>query len=113
MTSRPPISARCVAERLANPETTLLEALPQRHWSAGHIPGAKRVNVESAATDAIEAGVSKRSPVLVYCTGPTCSNSQQAADALIAAGFEKVAVFEGGKEAWLAAGYSLEVPDDR
>jgi rhodanese-related sulfurtransferase len=50
----------------------------------------------------------KHAPVVVYCASATCKNSHQAAEALIAIGYEDVHVYVEGKADWKAAGLPLE-----
>ncbi len=89
---------------------TFIEALPEACFRAGHLPGAVR-GVASELRDEVErVGLERETPVVVYCSGPSCSNSRHAAEALDALGFVDVRVFEGGKQAWTEAGLALEVP---
>jgi len=45
---------------------------------------------------------------VVYCASATCQNSHIAARVLDQMGYANVAVFDGGKQAWVEAGLKLE-----
>jgi rhodanese-related sulfurtransferase len=90
----------------------LLEALPLAHYRQGHLPGAlhlPHLEVRDRARSLIPR---IDCPVVIYCASPSCANSRQAADALVALGYTDVAVFEAGKEGWQSAGRSLVNGDD-
>ena len=107
--SIPTFTLQEVLGRLSQGEVTLLEALPVQHFEQGHLPGASRIDVDDAVVGVQALGLKLDKPIIVYCTGPDCSNSRKAAQALASAGYGEVAVFAGGKEAWLTAGKTLEV----
>lgn len=46
--------------------------------------------------------------IVVYCSGPACPQSRAAAERLATLGFTDVRAFEGGLEAWKAAGHAVE-----
>jgi rhodanese-related sulfurtransferase len=90
------------------PDVTLLEALPEKYFADGHLPGARRIDVLSAVADAARVVADKAALIVVYCASVTCQNSHQAAGALERAGYSNVRVFADGKAAWLEAGLPLE-----
>jgi rhodanese-related sulfurtransferase len=88
---------------------TLVEALPEPHYARGHLPGAVVLPLDGLANNAARVLPEKRAAIVVYCSGPTCANSDTAGRALRALGYEHVRVFKGGKAEWTEAGHSLEV----
>ena len=86
----------------------LLEALPEKYYAAGHLPGALHFphdRVDALAPDLIPG---KDQPVVVYCASDTCKNSHLAAAALEVLGYTRVHVYPGGKKDWEAGGLSLQ-----
>jgi rhodanese-related sulfurtransferase len=88
--------------------TILVEALPERYYDDAHLPGAVRIDHERVAEQAPGLLPDSDAFIVVYCAGPTCRNSHQAAAALASLGYGEVHVFPGGKEAWEAAGLAFE-----
>lgn len=85
------------------------EALPQRYFDGGHLPGAVHL-----PHDQIEALAPSRLPdrnarIVVYCANLQCQNSHHAALRLMALGYRDVAVYAGGKQDWTDHGLELEV----
>jgi rhodanese-related sulfurtransferase len=86
----------------------LAEVLPAPYYESGHLPGAVHLPLEGLEKRAAEVIPHKESAVVLYCSGPTCSNSHQAAERLERLGYRDVKVFVGGKAAWKEAGLPLE-----
>ncbi|WP_373047357.1 rhodanese-like domain-containing protein [Vulgatibacter sp.] len=87
---------------------TLLEALPEKYYSAGHLPGARNFPHDQVATLAPKLLGDKGANVVVYCASETCENSTLAARELEALGYGSVRVYVDGKKDWEAAGFPLE-----
>lgn len=87
---------------------TLLEALPARYFAEGHLPAARHCPEDRL--DAVAGSLLLDARVVVYCANPACRNSHRVAEALVARGFLDVAVFVGGKQAWVEAGLALVRP---
>jgi rhodanese-related sulfurtransferase len=87
---------------------TLVEALPEPHYHAEHLPGA--VNLPGDLTTALaEQLTPDRSRIVVtYCSGPSCARSKVAAAAFTRLGYPDVRVYDGGKADWADAGLPLE-----
>jgi rhodanese-related sulfurtransferase len=91
----------------------LLEALPANYFETEHLPGARNLPLDEIAALAPSVIPSLDSPVVTYCSGPTCQNSKIAAEKLEALGYTNVAAYEGGKEDWSEAGQAFETGSDR
>jgi rhodanese-related sulfurtransferase len=89
-------------------QVLLVEALPEQHYAAEHLPTA--VNVPGQLTAALAASIAPdvSVPVVVYCSGPACGRSKVVAEAFVALGYTDIAVFPGGKEQWAAAGLPFD-----
>lgn len=87
---------------------SLLEALPEKYYRHGHLPGARLFPHDQARELAAELLTEKGAPIVVYCASATCLNSHQAAQALTALGYTDVRVYVEGKADWQAAGLLLE-----
>lgn len=95
------------ARLAAGTPLTLIEALPARHYDAGHLPGAINLDHDEVDARAPTLLPHREAELVVYCAGPSCMNSHKAAARLVALGYRKVGVFAGGKTEWEAAGMSL------
>src|SRR4051812_9353598 len=87
----------------------LLEALPEAHFAAGHLPGAFAMPLDKIVEVAGRDATDKTRELIVYCASSTCQNSHIAAAKLEAIGYRSVRVFSGGKAEWKDAGLALEV----
>lgn len=85
----------------------LLEALPQRYYDEGHLPGAQHFPHTEVGARAKAQLPDKTLPIVVYCASETCRNSHTAAALLLNLGYESVAVYLEGKAGWLASGRAL------
>jgi rhodanese-related sulfurtransferase len=85
----------------------LLEALPQRYFDEGHLPGALHFPHTEVGARAPAQLPDKALPIVVYCASDTCRNSHTAAALLTNLGYESVSVYVEGKAGWLAAGRAL------
>ncbi|AKF10135.1 rhodanese-like domain-containing protein [Sandaracinus amylolyticus] len=86
----------------------LLEALPERYFAAGHLPGARHFPHDRAAELAASVVPEREATIVVYCASETCRNSHVAAAALTQLGYPDVRVYAGGKKDWQEAGLVLE-----
>lgn len=86
----------------------LLEALPERHYTSGHLPGARHLPHDQARALAEIVAPDKRAEIVVYCSNRACANSHIAAGVLAGLGYDNVRVFAAGKQAWQEAGFALE-----
>jgi rhodanese-related sulfurtransferase len=92
---------------LPDPRLVLLEALPERYFNDGHLPGARWFPHDRARAIAAEVAPRKDGIVVVYCASATCRNSHTAAGALVDLGYSDVRIYAGGKADWADAGLPL------
>lgn len=89
-------------------QVVLLEALPESYFEAEHLPGARNLPLDQIDALAPTLIGDKASPVVTYCSGPTCQNSKLAAARLEQLGYTEIYAYEGGKEDWIGAGLAVE-----
>ena len=87
---------------------TLVEALPEKYYRDGHLPGAKHLPHDQVRQLAPALLAHKDAAIVVYCASATCQNSHIAARVLEQLGYADVAVYAGGKQDWQEAGLALE-----
>lgn len=93
----------------ANPQLVLLEALPLRYFEQSHLPGAIPFDHTAVAAEASRKLPNRDAEIVTYCASASCQNSHQAAQALRALGYGRVAVYAGGKQDWVDAGGPVEI----
>lgn len=86
---------------------TLVEALPEPHYDAEHLPGAVNLPGELTADLAQRLAPDRSRTVVTYCSGPSCGRSKVAAAAFTRLGYPDVRVYSGGKADWADAGLPL------
>jgi rhodanese-related sulfurtransferase len=96
------------ARLAANPRLTLLEALPEKYYAAGHLPGARHLPHERVAELAPAVVPQRDAEIVVYCANSACQNSHIAAQLLIRSGYSNVSVYAAGKQDWVDAGLPTE-----
>ena len=82
--------------------------LAEDYFTGEMIAGSRRVPVDQVGRHVSATTLAKDTPIVVYCSGPSCPNSGQAAAKLVTFGFTNVRAFEGGVEAWKASGRAVE-----
>lgn len=92
----------------AGEPTVIIEALPQRHFDAGHLPGAINIPHDAVKERAASELPDRDAVIVVYCASTECRNSRIAAETLTAAGYRNVHEYIEGKKDWQEAGYPLE-----
>jgi rhodanese-related sulfurtransferase len=100
---------------LAADAVTLIEALPEPHYRAEHLPGAVNLPGDLTADLAAQLAPDRTRTVVTYCSGPSCGRSKAAAAAFTRLGYPDVRVYTGGKADWADAGQPFEgtraIPD--
>lgn len=90
---------------------TLIEALPEKYYRDGHLPGAVHLPHDQVRQLAPARLPDKDAFVVVYCANTPCQNSRIAAQTLTALGYSNVAEYVEGKQDWVEAGLPLERSD--
>ncbi|HVM10018.1 MAG TPA: rhodanese-like domain-containing protein [Acidimicrobiales bacterium] len=85
----------------------LVEALGAAYFADAHLPGAINIPVDQVDRLAPTLLPDPAADIVVYCSG-TCSNSEIAAERLVALGYQRVRVYLGGKEEWVEHGLPVE-----
>lgn len=98
------ISRERLRELLEAGEVTLVEALPEAHFEADHLPGAVNLPGELSADLAARLTPDRDRTVVTSCSGPACSRSKAAAAAFERLGYTDVRGYDGGKADWAQAG---------
>ena len=86
----------------------LVEALPEKYYRDGHLPGAIHLPHDEVRTRAGEVLPATDELIVVYCANTACQNSRVAAQTLAAMGYTNVAEYVEGKQDWIEAGLPLE-----
>jgi rhodanese-related sulfurtransferase len=92
----------------AHTPITLVEALPEKYFRDGHLPGAINLPHDQVRGRAAELLPDKQAFIVVYCASAPCQNSAIAARTLDALGYTNVAEYVEGKQDWVEAGLALE-----
>ena len=87
---------------------TVVEALPEAHYEAEHLPGAVNLPGELTAGLAAQLVPDRDRIVVTYCSGPSCSRSKTAVAAFERLGYTDVRVYDGGKADWAQAGLPFD-----
>lgn len=86
----------------------LIEALPEKYYEDGHLPGALQILPEKIKELAPQLLTDKNQLIVTYCANTTCPNSKTAAELLTGLGYTNVAEYVEGKQDWLEAGLPVE-----
>ena len=102
------ITRQQLEEEIRARRVTVVEALPERYYVDGHLPGALHLPHDRVPEQAPALLADKQAQIVVYCANVNCQNSHQAAHALTKLGYRNVAVYAEGKQDWIGAGLPLE-----
>lgn len=105
-TPRTSLSPAEVKERLDAGEIELVDCRTQDEWDAGHISGARHIELDDLLAAA--ETIARDRPVVFQCRGG--NRSAMSAEAFRIAGYEAYNM-AGGLSAWAEAGLPLE-PED-
>ncbi len=88
----------------------LVDARDPQIYLDGHLPGA--ISLPLGEVDLLlgdfSARVSYETPLIIYCNGFGCPDSFDLGVRLLAEGYQKVQVYEGGYPEWRDSGRDLE-----
>lgn len=89
-----------------------VDARNASEFAKGHLPAAVLLSPDMFAAGLPEAAMTldRGFPVVVYCTGGQCDSSKLVAIRLQQIGFTRLYIYEGGFDAWKAAGRPIDVP---
>jgi rhodanese-related sulfurtransferase len=93
----------------AGEPVVLVEALGSAYFADVHLPGARNIPPDQVDRLATSVLPDTAAVVVVYCSG-TCDNAAIVARRLTDLGYERVAVYAGGKEDWIEHGLPVERP---
>jgi rhodanese-related sulfurtransferase len=103
----PEVSTSELRRILRDRSAIVIDTRTRVQFEAGHIPGARDLDVPPGAQAAaiIELVNGRRDLALVlYCNGPHCKASRRLAEELIASGFSDVKRYQLGMAVWRALG---------
>ncbi len=86
----------------------LVEALPEKYYRDGHLPGALNLPHDEVDARAPTLLPDKSAPIVVYCASAPCKNSGLAAERLAELGYADVRDYHEGKQDWIEAGLPTE-----
>ncbi len=102
-----------MAEALHRNGAIFIDVRGKASWDAGHIPGARHLDLKTRFTETGLTSLVKRNQKLViYCAGPRCLLSSEACAKAVSWGFEQVFYFREGFPSWKASGYAVEVSSE-
>jgi rhodanese-related sulfurtransferase len=102
------VAPHWVRERHAAGDIQLIDVREPYEWDAGHLAGARHVELDRVASEA--STIDKDKPVVFYCA--VGARSGMAANAFRRAGYDAYSM-DGGITAWDAQGLPLEPADGR
>ena len=82
--------------------------LTDGYFKGEMIPGSRRVPLDTIGREVSQTQSPKSEEIIVYCGGPKCPQSLQAAQKLADLGYTNVKAYEGGLEEWKNAGNRVE-----
>jgi hydroxyacylglutathione hydrolase/adenylyltransferase/sulfurtransferase len=97
------VSEHELAPRDVTPDAQVIDVREDYEYDAGHIPGARHVDVNDL--NGVVESLDRSKPVVFYCRSG--DRSTMPAQAFRASGWDAYAI-EGGLAAWVEAGNSLE-----
>jgi rhodanese-related sulfurtransferase len=86
----------------------LAETLEWEKFENGHLPGAVHLPPDRIAEAAPKVLPDKAGEIVVYCSSPACTASEDAARELRGLGYRNVRRYVGGVQDWTQAGLPVE-----
>ena len=103
------ISRTDLADIIETGGVVVVDALPAAYYERMHLPGA--VNLVAEQVDALAAAdllPDKAAPIVTYCSGAACPDSQAVATRLETLGYTNVRKYRDGIQDWVEAGLPTE-----
>ena len=101
------MSPAAFSTAVSAPGTVLLDVRTPAEYAAGHLPGARNLDIEGPGFAAQIASLDKNATYAVYCHSGNRSGA--ALEQMAAAGFTHVYDLAGGIAAWQAMGGQMVV----
>ena len=94
---------------IATGKLVLIDARLDMAYVQGHLPGALSFPLHDFNNNlkSLEQALSKKLPVVVYCSGVSCQDSHRFARKLVVMGVKDVMVYSGGFEEWAEMGFEV------
>jgi rhodanese-related sulfurtransferase len=103
------ISTEKLQQRLEQDNSLQLwNVLTDGYFTGEMIPGSHRVPLDTIGREVSGEKSLKGEEIIVYCGGPKCPQSLQAAQKLMDLGYTNVKAYEGGLEEWKNAGNKID-----
>jgi rhodanese-related sulfurtransferase len=93
---------------IAAGSVTVVDALPRAYWAKQHLPGALNLVEDEVSERASALLPDRTAAIVVYCSNPSCTNSQAVANRLVALDYSDVRKYRDGIEDWVGAGLPTE-----
>jgi rhodanese-related sulfurtransferase len=87
---------------------TVVDALGGTYYAQQHLPGAIALTEDEVGARAATLLPDKNAPIAVYCSNPSCGNSQAVATRLEKLGYTAVRKYREGIQDWVEAGLPVE-----
>jgi len=101
------------ARRFFDEGTPFIDARPDHEYVAGTIPGAFHITpgiFSTAEGMNILVYIDPDKPVVIFCSGGDCHDSENLAALMKDGGYKAVHIFTDGFPAWQQANYEVDVP---
>src|SRR6185436_15363935 len=95
-------------QRLNDPWLAVVDVLPEESYGEAHIPGAISLPLGEIRENGRSVLRDLNREIVVYCSGPASTLSEQAVTVLKELGYRNVRRFEGGLSGWKESGGALE-----
>ena len=102
------ISRTDLADLIEVRAVTVVDALPAPYYEQMHLPGAINLVAEDVDAFAPDLLPDQTAPIVTYCSGATCPNSQFVATRLEGLGYTNVRKYRDGIQDWVEAGLPTE-----
>lgn len=103
----PEVSTEQLRRILVDRSAIVIDTRPRDQFEAGHVPGARDLDVPPAAQVAVIEELvdgDRNVSLVLYCNGPHCKASRRLAEQLKRAGFSNVQRYQLGMAVWRALG---------